>query len=132
MKLGTQTGSMTNHIYSRMVKGQPTPQVGMGATILCWTDRHAATITAVNSHLGDRPIVTVQEDHVVRTDSNGMCECQTWEHTPNPGGRSYNFRASKTGVWQQVIWNAGTRRWNKVDGHGLRIGDRAHYHDFSF
>ena len=32
MKLGTETGSMTNHIYSRATKGQPDPAVGMGAT----------------------------------------------------------------------------------------------------
>ena len=47
MKLGTQTGSLTNHIYSRAVIGQPNPEIGMGATVLCWTDRHAATITAI-------------------------------------------------------------------------------------
>lgn len=32
MKLGTQTGSVINHLYSRGVIGQPTPEVGMGAT----------------------------------------------------------------------------------------------------
>jgi hypothetical protein len=42
MKLGTHTGSLTNHIYSRAVP--ITPEVGMGCTLLSWSDRHPATI----------------------------------------------------------------------------------------
>ncbi len=45
MKLGTQTGSVINHLHSRAVIGQPEPVVGMGATMLLWSDRRACTIT---------------------------------------------------------------------------------------
>ena len=45
MNLGTETGSVMNHLMSRMVRGEPAPRVGMGATLLSWTDRHAATVT---------------------------------------------------------------------------------------
>lgn len=38
MKLGTQTGSTTNYLMSG-VKGQPAPEIGMGVTLLHWTDR---------------------------------------------------------------------------------------------
>lgn len=71
MRLGTQTGSVTNHILSRATIGQPEPTVGMGATLLGWTDRHACTIVEVSMER-DRIVVTVQEDNAKRTDSNGM------------------------------------------------------------
>jgi hypothetical protein len=31
-----------------------------------------------------------------------------------------------------VVWNAATNRFNKSEGAGLRIGERAEYRDFSF
>jgi hypothetical protein len=127
MKLGTQTGSMTNHIYSRMVIGQPEPEIGMGVTILSWTDRHAATIVHVGSKL-----VVVQEDKATRTDKNGMSECQEYTYERNPNGPRYTFRREKNGYWTEVCWNPETNRWRKTNGHGLRIGERNEYRDFSF
>lgn len=47
MKLGSETNSVVNHIYSRAVIGQPEPQVGMGGTVLHWTDRDPVTIFRV-------------------------------------------------------------------------------------
>ncbi len=67
MKLGTQTGSMTNHLMSNVKSMEP--MVGMGATVLMWTDRHACTIIEVNINrfkLARR--VTVQYDTAIRTD----------------------------------------------------------------
>jgi hypothetical protein len=34
MRIGTQTNSLVNHLYSRAVNGQPEPVIGMGATLL--------------------------------------------------------------------------------------------------
>lgn len=131
MKLGTQTGSLTNHIYSRATVGQPTPEVGMGATILCWTDRHAGTITKVEPiKTGFR--VTVQEDKAKRIDKNGMSECQEYDYTRNENGPTITFAQRQDGGWQCVRFNEQTKRWNKVEGNGLRIGERNEYHDFSF
>lgn len=127
MKLGTQTGSVVNHVLSRSVIGQPEPTVGMGATILCWTDRHAATITAIEGDL-----ITVQMDRVKRVDTNGMSESQEWTFEPNPDGYLYYFRKATNGHWQQVRYNTTTRRYNKVNGESLQIGVRREYHDFSF
>ena len=131
MKLGIQTASVTNHIYSRMTVGQPDPIDGMGATILCWTDRHAATIICVDkSHT--QTLLWVREDKATRTDKNGMSECQSYDFEPNPNGRVLTFRQTKSGGWEEVEVNQKTGRLNKVDGHGLRIGERAEYRDFSF
>lgn len=131
MKLGTETNSLVNHVYSRMTKGQPAVTVGMGATILCWTDRHAATVIEVGATAG-RTLLTVQEDIAARADKNGLSESQDYIYTPNPQGRRYTFRQAKNGSWEEVHLNRDTKRYAKTEGPGLLIGRRDHYHDFSF
>src|SRR5262245_23731157 len=132
MKLGTQTGSLTNHILSRAVIGQPEPAVGMGATVLSWTDRHAATITAVNRTWYKRIQIEVQEDRAFRTDGNGMSESQSYTYMRDPVGAKHTFRRLDNGSWQEIAFNQKTKRWAKTGGQGLRIGEREEYRDFSF
>ena len=140
MKLGSQTGSVTNHIYSRATKGQPHPVVGMGATILLWTDRHAATITrvyevrcrvgkAVQSLLH----VEVQQDIAARTDSNGFSESQAYDYQPNPKAHVEYYRF-QDGRWRQLERSEKNGHALKLvnGGHGLRIGDRQEYCDPCF
>ena len=127
MRLGTETNSVTNHLYSRMTRGAPEPEVGMGATILYWSDRKAATVTG-----WDGKVIEVQYDNAKRVDSNGMSEAQEYEFTPNHGGGVLAFRRTKDGSWKQVVWNPATKRWNLVGSAGLIVGKRDHYHDFSF
>lgn len=131
MSFANQTGSLVNHLYAREVNGQPTPEVGMGATLLSYTDRHAATITNVETIRGVM-YITVQEDKSVRTDKNGMSECQDYEYSRDPNGREQTFRVGKSGMWERVYKNPETGRWKKTDCGGLRIGHRNTYHDFSF
>lgn len=131
LKLGTQTASMTNHIYSRSTIGQPEPVEGMGATILCWTDRDAGTITKVWRSAKDGPLyLIVREDTATRTDKNGMSESQEYNYAPDENGRQHYFRQRKDGSWQGVKFNG--KRYVKEEGNGLLIGQRRHYHDFSF
>lgn len=114
LKAGTETGSLMNHLMSRSAGDA---EVGMGATILFWTDRHAGTVTYVSP---SGLTCQVREDAVARTDSNGMSECQTYEYTPDPDGRLWTFRR-------------GLKGWRGVNkGPGLVLGERRHYHDFSF
>lgn len=129
MKLGTQTGSVVNHVLSRAVIGQPKPNEGMGCTILSWTDRYPATVIHVN---GMENLIYVQQDRAKRTDSNGMSECQQYEYTRDLNGRVFTFRKNKNGMWDEVQINQKTGRFNKTNGYGLRLGDREKYHDFSF
>lgn len=98
-----------------------TPKVGDGCTICFWSDRQSATIIEVVS---EREII-IQEDTSTRTDSNGMSESQTWEHAPNPNGVTYTFTKRKNGAWRE-------KHHYGSSGHGLRIGHRDHYYDFSF
>ena len=112
MNLGTQTGSVMNHLMSRSAG---VPKVGDGATVLEWTDRTAGTIIYVSP---SGKTCRVREDKATRTDANGMSECQTYAYEPNPEGREWTFRLGKRG------WTS--------KGIGLLVGERRQYYDYSF
>lgn len=131
MKLGTQTGSVINHLHSRAVIGQPEPVVGMGATVLLWSDRHAATITNVQQVRG-KLIVTVQNDRATLVAGSSHDGSAEYRYSRNPGGSENHFRREDDGRWQRVVINRQTGRWGKVSGSGLRIGEREEYLDPSF
>lgn len=117
-KLGTQTGSLINHIMSG--SAMPTPEVGMGATILSWSDRHAATITEV-SKSGKR--IGVVEDIATRTDNNGMSDSQSYDYSPGNGGPRY-FTLRKNGAW--------VAEGESMKGQRILIGTRDSHFDYSF
>jgi len=96
------------------------PKVGDGATIIMYTDRHAATVVAVNGKT-----VKIQRDTATRTDSNGMSESQSYSYAPNIEAQVETFTLRATGryVRQGDDENNGTK---------LTIGLRRTYHDFSF
>lgn len=123
------TASLVNNIYAASVIGQPTAEVNMGATVLGYTDRKAATITLVSNK---GKFIQIQLDTAKRIDTNGMSEMQEYEYSRNKDGITYNFKQDKTGRWFEVQFNHQTKRWNKIGSHKLIIGKREHYHDFSF
>lgn len=131
LKAGTQTGSLMNHLYSRMVNGQPEPVVGMGATLLQWTDRDPATIVEVKKTKAGAWLIAVQEDKAQRTDNNGFSESQEYEYSPNPEASKQWFRFEDGKGWRGVRDN-GKGRMVLTGGGGLRIGEREKYHDFTF
>lgn len=117
----THTGSLIN-----LVSGNaryPEPKIGMGATILRWTDRDAATVVAVSAS-GKQ--VTVQQDKATRTDNLGMTDSgqtYTYEADTNAPKRIYTLR--KNGAW---VLKGDTLQ----GGERLAIGRRDTYYDFSF
>jgi ribosomal protein S14 len=111
LRAGTETGSLINHI---MADNPATPELGMGATICCWTDRHAGTIIRIT-----RTQIHVQRDTATRTDTNGMSESQEYSYAANPAGVIDVFRMTRRG-------------WRNAAGNGLSIGVRKAYYDFSF
>ncbi len=89
--------------------------VGMGATIVMWSDRHAATIVKVT-----RTQIHVQQDNARRIDGNGVSIYQEYEYTPNPKAKIIVYRKTKRGYRE-----TGGGSW-------LRIGEREEYYDPDF
>lgn len=91
-------------------------EVGMGATELCYTDRHPFTVIEIKSPCR----ILVQEDTAIRTDDNGMSESQTYTYERNPNGEIRELIKTKKG-WKEF----------KEDTRFL-IGYREEYYDYSF
>lgn len=111
-------GSMINQLSSNATP--PQPEVGMGATMLYWSDRVAGTVIEVK---GKR--LVWQEDNATRADQNGMSDAQTYTYTPDPEGRVEVFTLRKNGRWVRE----GDSMQN---GTCLGLGYRRKYYDFSF
>ena len=127
MNLGTQTGSLVNHMYSRMTLGEPVPTVGMGVTMLSWTDRDAGTIVEVNMK---KRYIAVTEDSKSRIDNNGISESQEYEYTTVMDGHRNYYRKDRKGQWRRCYYNDNNRLVFTTGG--LIIGRRESYYDFSF
>jgi hypothetical protein len=114
----TKLGSFHNNYYAG--GKNPIPEIGMGATILMWTDRHACTIVDVKGKS-----VFIREDIAKRTDGLGMSDCQTYEYTPNPDAPVQEYTLRKNGKY--------IKKGNDMkNGTVLAIGFRREYYDFSF
>jgi hypothetical protein len=145
MQLGTQTNSLVNHLHARAVIGQPEPVVGMGVTLLGWTDRYAGTIVEVEPIAKGSVLVHVMRDEskvIAGSAHDGSAE---YEFTPATSGARYTFRRNDDGTWSEVYrkvleWDDEgnpskvSPRWSKMTGggKGLRIGEREEYRDPSF
>lgn len=130
MQLGTQTASVMNHLYSRGVVGQPVPTVGMGATELCWTDRHALTIVEVVVKKGEVERIATTRDTASVIRGSGHDGSAEYAYTSNIDGARQWWRIGKKGLWEGIHQRDG--RWRKTNGSGLRIGERNEYRDPSF
>jgi hypothetical protein len=120
MRLGTDTGSLANHVISTD-RNRAAPVIGMGATILLWTDRHACTIVAVDPM---RRWVDIQRDHAKRVDSNGMSDSQKYTYERNPNATIERFTLRNDGRY--------VRKGDAKSGTGLSIGNRQEFYDHSF
>lgn len=134
MNIGTQTNSLVNNLYSRMTIGAPAPEVGMGATTLSWTDRHAATVTKVfelTSKVWAYEIYVV--DDVITVESGSTHDgSAVFASVPSTDGCADIYRMDrKTGSWVRGYINQATGKFKKSTG-GLILGKRDHYVDPSF
>lgn len=108
-------GSLTNRL---MENGKPpVPKVGMGATILMFSDRHACTVIGLQT----KRMIVIQEDTQTRTDKNGMSESQEYAYAADNGGEKHTVSLRKDGRWK--IAKSETV---------VRLGERDAYHDYSF
>lgn len=112
-------GSLQNRLEERAK--MPAPKVGMGATEMCWSDRHAYEIVEVK----DARHITVRKLDYKRIDNNGMSEMQTYEYTSNEDNPKATLFLTKKGEWRERIGRElGCYRWV--------IGHAEEYYDFSF
>jgi hypothetical protein len=111
----TTTGSLVNNLSSGAGRSI-TPTIGMGATQLMHSDRHAYTVVWVSK---SGKTIRVQADHAKRMDSRGMDECQSYLHTANPEGEIHTVRLTKRG-------------WRSKQAGNFALGYRSTYHDYSF
>jgi len=121
MKLGTETGSLMNHLRSN----NPTPPVvGKGATELMWTDRHAYFVNEVSE---DGKMCVIEKARAIRTDDRGMCEAQDYRYERTGHTTELRF---KWGKWR----SQGKDAWNKNKWYPMNIvfGYMDEYYDFSF
>ena len=125
MKLGTETASFVNHLYSRTA--EPAPVVGMGATLLMYTDRDAYTVVS-----WDGKILGVTSDTANRIDSNGMSDSQDYEYVSNFNATPEFYKKDKKNNWVRIVMNKETGRWKQYRCGNLKVGFRDAYHDYSF
>jgi len=109
-------GSLTNAIenQTRSLK----PEVGMGVTELCYSDRHPYTVVKI---LSERRI-QVRADKATRVDENGMSECQRYTYETDENSPAITLRLNKHERWKQV---------GCPDGKTYFIGEREEYYDFT-
>lgn len=134
MNIGTHTSSLVNHLYSRATIGAPAPTVGMAATTLSWSDRHAATVTKVTELTSKvwAYEINVVDDIVTVTSGSTHDGSATFAFVPNPDGYAALYRMDrKTGAWTHGYINKTTGRFLKTQG-GLILGRRDHHVDPSF
>ena len=128
MKLGTDTGSLVNHMMS--MTGDHAIYVGAPATLLSWTDRHPATVVEVITK-GKSLYVIVQADSWTRIDNNGISENQSYLYGRDHNGYKSTFKWANS-RWRQVVLNEESKRYNLLGVGGLSIGHREKYEDPSF
>lgn len=107
------------------------PEVGLGATLCWYTDRHAATVIEVWEERG-KTYIKVQQDIAKRTDNYGMSDCQDYEYERDPNGCTYVYRWNQNKMIWDRVYKAETGRWRKTDSPVVALGYRREYYDYSF
>ncbi len=108
-------GSLNNRIAEDVLSA--VPAVGMGATILMYSDRHACTVIEVKSPSR----IVIQEDAATRADANGMSDSQSYTFAANPAGATHVVSKRSDGRWK--IAKSGTV---------VMMGERDHHYDYGF
>ena len=125
MKLGTETASLVNHLYSRTA--EPEPVVGMGATLIMYTDRHAYSVVS-----WDGKILGVTQDIISRVDTNGMSDSQDYAYVTDHNATPEYYKKDNKNKWVRIVLNKNTKRWKQHRCGTLKVGFRDEYYDYSF
>lgn len=126
-------GSVTNRIAENMK--MPKPELGMGVTELCYTDRHPFEVIEI---LSEKKI-KIREMKAERIDKNGMSDCQEYKYVQKPDGEVKTL-VLRNGKWRDLVKELENDENNKLvevetrmlGGNGWLIGKAEYYYDFSF
>ncbi len=122
LRAGTQTGSLINHLMSG--SAMPEPEVGMGVTILCWTDRKPATIVEViKTKAGKVKAIAIQADNYESISGSVFEETVEYKYAPNPDAVKEIYTLRGNGAW--------AKPGSPARNH-LLIGQREKYYDPHF
>jgi hypothetical protein len=94
------------------------PEIGMGATIVMWSDRLACTIVQI-THGGKR--IVIQRDTISWIPNPSAPSSPIFQYSPNPQGGIYHATKRKDGSYR--LTRKTTMVW---------IGTRQEYYDRDF
>ncbi|WP_020606399.1 hypothetical protein [Spirosoma spitsbergense] len=105
-------GTLTNLVYAE--GGTSEPKIGDGATLLCWSDRHAYTIVEIKKNY-----VLVTRDIAERIDRNFENGPQEYSYQNDPDAKPVRANLRKDGKYY-------------IGNQVLKIGYRNEHYDYSF
>jgi hypothetical protein len=110
---------MFNELMAQGATAPLEPKVGMGATLLMWSDRKAMTVVEVKS----KKTIRLTYDKAIRTDTNGMSDSQSYRYEQDERGIPLQATLRKDGRWRISGYKTGGV---------IVLGERDAYHDYSF
>lgn len=126
-------GSIGNRIAENST--MPKPEIGMGVTELCYTDREPYEVIEI---INDKKI-KIREMIAKRVDTNGMSECQDYKYFKKLDGevKTLVFRNGKWRDLRKEYENDEngklvTVETKKLGCNGWLIGNAEKYFDYSF
>lgn len=102
-------------------------KVGDGVTINYYTDKKAATIIAIDPN---GKWIDVQWDKAIRTDNNGMSNCQSYRFERDENGHVTRFYKTRKKEYT-FFTETGKYSYNSY-GTYLSLKIRQEYYDYSF
>lgn len=105
-------GTLTDLVYSE--DKVPQPKIGDGATLLCYSDRHAYTVVGV-----EEKYILVTRDIAERTDQNFEV-----------GPQEYIYSLDSEAEIQKAVLNKDGNYY--LGGKVIKVGYRSENYDYSF
>lgn len=129
MNLSQPTNSLQSNIMHASVKGAPVPTVGMGVTILCWTDRYVGTINKV---INEKEFHFTIDETVADKSKDCSMGHQNWIHTPQPDGAKRIAMMGRDGRWYEARKTKTGRMSVSKKCQPLAVGFKNYNYDWSF
>lgn len=126
----TTTGSLINALQGQ--GGATVPEVGMGATLLMYSDRSPWTVIEVRKNKAGKVVEAVmQADRAIRTDDRGMSDCQDYRFERDLEGTTRTIRQTRDGKWREAYTDYDGKVRCTKNSSIVRLGSRDRHYDFT-